>query len=77
MAQRKNRNWIGYNKNDQVLITVFLYNLYIFVWTSHSDLTYIYLDPNEMSGQSYLCTCPQTILLSDKEDGICTLLTHR
>ena len=38
MVQRKNRNWIGYNKNDQV---VFLYNLYIFVWTSHSDLTYI------------------------------------
>ena len=43
MVQRKNRNWIGYNKNDQVLMAVFLYtgNLYIFVWTSHSDLTYI------------------------------------
>ena len=25
----------------QVLMAVFLYNLYIFVWTSHSDLTYI------------------------------------
>ena len=43
MGQRKNRNWIGHNKNDQVhvLMAVFLYNLYIFVWTSHSDLTYI------------------------------------
>ena len=41
MVQSKNRNWIGYNKNDQVLMAVFLYNLYIFVWTSHSDLTYI------------------------------------
>ena len=41
MVQRKNRNWIGYNKNDQVLMAVFLYNLHIFVWTSHSDLTYI------------------------------------
>ena len=41
MVQRKNRNLIGYNKNDQVLMAVFLYNLYIFVWTSHSDLTYI------------------------------------
>ena len=41
MVQRKHRNWIGYNKNDQVLMAVFLYNLYIFVWTSHSDLTYI------------------------------------
>ena len=41
MVQRKNRNWIGYYKNDQVLMAVFLYNLYIFVWTSQSDLTYI------------------------------------
>ena len=41
MVQRKNRNWIGYNKNYQVLMAVFLYNLYIFVWTSHSDLTHI------------------------------------
>ena len=44
MVQRKNRNWKGYDKNDQVLMAVFLYNLYIlmfFVWTSHSDLTYI------------------------------------
>ena len=37
----------------------------------------VYLDPNEMSGRSYLCTCPQTILLFDKENRICTLLNHR
>ena len=37
----------------------------------------MYLDPNEMSGRSYLCTCPQTILLSEKENRISTLLTHR
>ena len=37
----------------------------------------VYLDLNEMSGRSYLCTCPQTILLSEKENRICTLLTHR
>ena len=36
----------------------------------------VYLDPNEMSGQSFLCTCPQTILLSEKENKICRLLTH-
>ena len=36
----------------------------------------VYLNPNEMSGQSYLCTCPQTILLSEKENKICTLLTY-
>ena len=23
---------------------------------------WVYLDPNEMSGRSYFCTCPQTIL---------------
>ena len=37
----------------------------------------VYLDPNEMSGRSYFCTCPQTILLSEKENRICTLFTHR
>ena len=37
----------------------------------------LYLDPNEMSGRSYFCTCPQTILLSGKENRICTLFTHR
>ena len=37
----------------------------------------LYLDPNEMSGRSYFCTCPQTILLSEKENRICTLFTHR
>ena len=37
----------------------------------------VYLDPNEMSGRGYFCTCPQTILLSEKEIRICTLFTHR
>ena len=37
----------------------------------------VYLDPNEMSGRSYFCTCPQTILLSEKENRICKLFTHR
>ena len=37
----------------------------------------VLLDPNKMSGRSYLCTCPQIILLSEKENRICTLLTHR
>ena len=37
----------------------------------------VYLNPNEMSGRSYFCTCPQTILLSEKENRICTLFTHR
>ena len=40
-------------------------------------LQQLYHDPNEMSGRSYLCICPQTILLSEKENRICTLLTHR
>ena len=38
---------------------------------------HIYLDPNEMSGRSYFCACPQTILLFEKENRICTLFTHR
>ena len=37
----------------------------------------VYLDPNEMSGRSYFCTCPQTILLSEKKKRISTLFTHR
>ena len=37
----------------------------------------VYLDPNEMSGRSYFCTFPQTILLSEKENRVCTLFTHR
>ena len=42
-----------------------------------SAVTIVYLDPNEMSGRSYFCTCPQTILLFEKENRICTLFTHR
>ena len=45
--------------------------------TIRTIYTYIYLDPNEMSGRSYFCTCPQTILLSEKETRICMLFTHR
>ena len=48
-----------------------------FIVVSHIGCLRVYLDPNEMSGRSYLCTCPQTILFSEKENGICTLLTHR
>ena len=29
----------------------------------------LYLDPNEMSGQSYFCTCPQTILFPKRRLG--------
>ena len=46
-------------------------------WVPKSLSTFLYLDPNEMSGRSYFCTCPQTILLSEKENRICTLFTHR
>ena len=42
-----------------------------------AEFGFVCLDPNEMSGRSYLCTCPQTILLSEKENRICTLPTHR
>ena len=37
----------------------------------------LYLDPKELSGWSYLCTCPQTFLLYEKENSICTLLIHQ
>ena len=46
---------------------------WIFLRTS----SLVYLDPNEMSGRSYLCTVPQTFPLYKKEHRIYTLLTHR
>ena len=51
--------------------------IYTLIKISEVIYTLIYLDPNEMSGRSYLCTCPQTILLFDKGNRIRTLLTHR
>ena len=37
----------------------------------------IYLDPEELPGRSYLYTCPPTFLLSEKDNRIFTLPTHR
>ena len=49
----------------------------LFAYTIYKLWDKVYLDSNEMSGRVYFCTCPQTILLSEKENRICTLFTHR
>ena len=62
-----------------LLHTFFMENWFLkrSIWPWQRHILQVYLDPNEMSGRSYLCTCSQTVLLAKKENRICTLLTHR